>query len=176
MLKHIESNARDHVISPAVRHVIPSCCWLTDSVTCRCWHVCVVILIWALRTTRFVVKPEWSQQCIFDYFWLFLGSMKTWEVERHQRGCNPSPTPRQIEHWHFDITCLSRILSRAPTHVLRFLSRLHQCLGRLCVPFRGDMLTHVFHHVLYHVLHHVLHRVFHHVPYHTFNQWPLNVQ
>ena len=53
--------------------------------------------------TRFVVKPESGQQCIFDYFWLNQWwSNGNWGggVERHQRGgiggVNPF-NPRQIE-------------------------------------------------------------------------------
>ena len=54
-----------------------------------------------LPSTWFVVKPEGGQQCIFDYFRLFLrGQCKLgggWEAPE---GVKP-PTPRQIEHWYY---------------------------------------------------------------------------
>ena len=43
-------------------------------------------------SSRFVVKPEGGQKCIFDVFLTKpVGAMKTWGVERHQRGLIPNP-------------------------------------------------------------------------------------
>ena len=50
-----------------------------------------------MPSTRFVVKPEGGQQCIFDYFWLNCGGQWKLGVERHQRV--KPPTSWQIEHW-----------------------------------------------------------------------------
>ena len=74
------------------------------------WTACLVVLCHCCCSLDpgFALNLRWgsSQYSICGktrgdsnvFLTIFWGSMKTWGVERHQRGVKP-PTPRQIEHW-----------------------------------------------------------------------------